>query len=133
MTNIEDKRKHLEMIQAVISRMGSNSFVFKGWSVTIIAGLSAYATADSSKDLLIVAALASAIFWFVDAYYLTIERSYVALYNTIVATKPSKISYSMKIPAIRSSHLLKTAFTRPILYGFYGAVLILLAVAYFLI
>lgn len=133
MTNVEDKRKHLEMTQAVISRMGSNSFVFKGWSVTIIAGLSAYATADSSKELLIVAALASSIFWFVDAYYLTIERSYVALYNVITATKPSKISYSMKIPAIRFSDLLKTAFTRPILYGFYGAVLILLAVAYFLI
>ena len=37
---MESKLKHLEMIQAVINRMASNSFVFKGWSVSIIAGLS---------------------------------------------------------------------------------------------
>ena len=33
---MEKKIKHLEMIQAVIVRMGNNSFLLKGWSVTLI-------------------------------------------------------------------------------------------------
>ena len=40
----EQKIKHLEMIEAVIERMGNNSFQLKGWAVTlvgIIGGLSA--------------------------------------------------------------------------------------------
>jgi hypothetical protein len=34
---------HLQMIQAVITRMGSNSFLLKGWSVTLVAALFALA------------------------------------------------------------------------------------------
>ena len=37
MENIEIKIRHLEMIQAVITRMASNSFMLKGWAVTLIA------------------------------------------------------------------------------------------------
>ncbi len=29
--------RHLEMIQGVVNRLGSNSFMLKGWSMTIIA------------------------------------------------------------------------------------------------
>jgi hypothetical protein len=31
-----DKIKHLEMIQAVISRLANNSFLLKGWSITLV-------------------------------------------------------------------------------------------------
>jgi len=31
---MENKIKHLEMLQNVIARMASNSFIIKGWSVT---------------------------------------------------------------------------------------------------
>ena len=34
---MENKRAHLEMIQAVITRMAGNSFLIKGWSVTLVA------------------------------------------------------------------------------------------------
>jgi len=34
---MENKVKHLEMIQAVIARMATNSFMFKGWAVTLVA------------------------------------------------------------------------------------------------
>jgi len=33
----DDKRKHVEFIQAAIARMAGNSFVIKGWSLTIAA------------------------------------------------------------------------------------------------
>ncbi len=31
--------KHLEFLQAVITRMAGNSFLIKGWSVTLVAAL----------------------------------------------------------------------------------------------
>ena len=34
--------KHLEMIQAIIERMGNNSFIIKGWSFTSIGALFAF-------------------------------------------------------------------------------------------
>ena len=34
---MESKIAHLEMVQAVITRMAGNSFLIKGWSVTLVA------------------------------------------------------------------------------------------------
>ena len=40
MTNdMETKIRHLEMIQGVITRMSSNSFLLKGWAITVMAGV----------------------------------------------------------------------------------------------
>jgi len=36
---MENKIKHLEMIQGVINRMASNSFALKGWAVTLVSGI----------------------------------------------------------------------------------------------
>ena len=36
---LEDKYKHLEMIQNIIQRMATNSFMLKGWAVTLIVAI----------------------------------------------------------------------------------------------
>lgn len=36
---MEEKLKHLELIQNIITRMANNSFLLKGWSITIIVAL----------------------------------------------------------------------------------------------
>ena len=36
MNGMEKVVKHLEMTQAIINRLGSNSFQLKGWSMTLI-------------------------------------------------------------------------------------------------
>ena len=36
---MENKRKHLEFIQAIISRMSSNLFFLRGWTITLIGAL----------------------------------------------------------------------------------------------
>ena len=41
---MEVKLKHLEMIQAVITRMAKNSFLLKGWSITLTAAIFALGT-----------------------------------------------------------------------------------------
>ena len=36
---MDKKLKHLELVQSVINRMASNSFMLKGWAVTLVAGI----------------------------------------------------------------------------------------------
>ena len=47
---MEAKLKHLEFIQAAIARMATNSFLFKGWAMTIAVGIAAFAAADTKAE-----------------------------------------------------------------------------------
>jgi hypothetical protein len=79
----EDTLKHLEFVQAVITRMGSNSFLLKGWNVTLAAGLFALAAKDSNPTFAVVALLPAVVFWGLDAYYLRQERLFRELYDDL--------------------------------------------------
>ena len=35
---MDNKHKHLELVQGVVNRMASNLFMLKGWAVTLVAG-----------------------------------------------------------------------------------------------
>ena len=52
---MEKKIQHLQMIQGIINRMASNSFMLKGWAVTLIAGIFALASKDSDRSYFIIA------------------------------------------------------------------------------
>lgn len=47
---MEQKMKHLELIQEVIKRMANNSFLLKGWTVTLVTGILALASKDTDKQ-----------------------------------------------------------------------------------
>ena len=36
---MNNKHKHLELIQGVINRLSTNSFLLKGWSVVLVSAL----------------------------------------------------------------------------------------------
>ncbi len=129
MTTGDDKRKHLEMVQQVITRMASNSFLFKGWSITLIAAISVYAAKGNNKALLAIPIASTLVFWAVDAYYLMLERAFVNIYNTVATTPPSKINF--KITPAKEDKTFSVWFKtlwRPVLCAFYGVTLILLAI-----
>ena len=50
---MENKIKHLEFIQTVITRMNQNSFQIKGWMITIVSALLAL-YASSGKQIYIL-------------------------------------------------------------------------------
>jgi hypothetical protein len=75
--------KHLELIQSVISRLASNSFALKGWSVTVTAALLALAAKESNLGFGVVAFYPAVAFWGLDAYYLRQERRFRALYDAV--------------------------------------------------
>lgn len=95
MRRMENKRKHLEMIQNVISRISANSFSIKGWAVTLVAGIFALANKDADKSYFLVAYVPIIIFWGLDSYYLLQERLFRALYNKVRILKEEEIDFSM--------------------------------------
>lgn len=52
---IENKLKYLELIQSVINRMASNSFMLKGWAVTLVTGIFALVGKGTDKLYFLIA------------------------------------------------------------------------------
>ncbi len=93
---MEKKLKHLEMIQAVISRMAGNSFLLKGWSVTLAAAVIALAANKDSHALLtLIALLPVVMFWLLDGYYLHQERLFRKLYDHVRLQDDDAVDFSM--------------------------------------
>jgi hypothetical protein len=90
----------LEFIQAIISRLAGNSFLLKGWAVTLAAALLGFA-AQSRRPLLGAVALLPALaFWGLDAYYLRHERIFRALYERSAARPAASRSLSLRTDAV---------------------------------
>lgn len=130
---MEAKLKHLEFIQAAIARMATNSFLFKGWAITIAAGLSAFAAVDTRRALLAMAVVSTALFWGLDGYYLWLERGFVQLHTEVAAKAEADIDFSMKIDKTDAARRwLKTCW-RPHLWIFYGAIIAVDVIGIFVI
>jgi len=72
---------YFTIIQNVITRMAQNSFLIKAWSVTIVAAI--FILTYSVINVIIFAVLLMIIgmFWYLDSYYLKLERLFRRLYN----------------------------------------------------
>jgi hypothetical protein len=91
------KVKHLEMILSLISRVSSNSFFLKGWSLTLIAGVFALSAKDANDYLYLFSFVPILLFWFLDSYYLQLERKYRCLFNSVLLKKPEEIDFRLDI------------------------------------
>lgn len=93
---LDNKIKHLEMIEEIIKRMASCSFKLKGWAVTLIAGIFALASKDANQTYFVIAYVPIIVFWGLDAFYLQKDRLYGALYDKVRVLDNDKIDFSMK-------------------------------------
>lgn len=97
-----NKLAHLSMIQGVINRMGGNLFFLKGWAVTLIVGLFAASISFGGKSYLQWILIGIMIFfWGFDAYFLSLERCYRHLYDTIRNKDEKEVDFSMDISGFR--------------------------------
>lgn len=92
---MEAKIKHLEFIQNTINRMAGNSFLLKGWSITIVGGLLAFSLKEMSVDYVLVSLAVLFFFWILDSYFLTLERSYIRLYDHVRQKSENDVDFSM--------------------------------------
>lgn len=71
----DDARQYLQMMQENITRMATNSANTKTWLVTIVAAFLAIGSSiDDLHYWLLLALVPIFVLWFMDAYYLRLER-----------------------------------------------------------
>ncbi|MFF4387541.1 MULTISPECIES: hypothetical protein [unclassified Streptomyces] len=81
----EQDLKHLELLQSVISRLSNNSFLVKGWCITLNSVLIAVAHGRPNWRTVPVVVAVAIGFWLLDGYYLRQERLFRSLYEKIAA------------------------------------------------
>ena len=80
----DEKIKHLEFIQNLITRMNTNSFQIKGLFVSNISILLALYISKKNIGFISISIFPLILFWFLDTYYLTQERRLRELYNQLI-------------------------------------------------
>jgi len=89
--------KELDLIQDVVKRMTNNSFLAKGWLITLL-GIILALTKDNllntegtftlmSTYIYALLCLPILMFWYLDAYFLWQERFYRHLYNWVIVER----------------------------------------------
>ena len=92
---MENKRAHLEMIQAVVNRMSINSFLLKGWSVVLVSALFALAAGGPQRMFVYLAYFPAIAFWVLDGYFLRQERLFRKLYDRVRHFDGQQVDFSM--------------------------------------
>lgn len=83
---MQEKMKHLELTQNVITRLANNSFQVKKWCLAVIGAIWAVTLKEDQgtfKHLLGLIALIIS-FWYLSSYYLQQERLFRKIYDYIV-------------------------------------------------
>lgn len=130
---METKIKHLEMIQAVVNRMAGNSFLIKGWAVTLVSAIFALAASGSKFEFILICYFALPVFWMLDSYYLHQERSYRSLFES-VRTKTTDTDFSMDASVFDSQNnsWVSSAFSKTMLTFYGGTIAIVIFVMFWM-
>ncbi len=100
--------KYLDHIQAVITRHNSNSFMIKGWTITICTAILAIAGTWKEPLLSLIALVPITVFWVLDSFYLANERCFVSLYSAAINGYKLKV----KNAKLLKSKQVKTEFEK---------------------
>lgn len=132
--DLEVKIKHLEFIQAVITRLNTNSFAIKGWAITLIASLFALAAANANVKFIYAVFVIIPPFWILDGFYLSSERKFRGLYNEVRKVNHIVIDFSMETDEFKGSKYSwgRCLFASTVLIVHGGLLLITLLATYIL-
>ncbi|NLJ39189.1 MAG: hypothetical protein GX432_10560 [Candidatus Atribacteria bacterium] len=124
--------KEIDVIQNIIKRMAFNSFLIKGWAVTLIT-VTLLLKGDAYQNL--IALIPLFIFWYLDAYFLWQERAYRELYKWVIENrlKDDKLECDKYLFDMKAGKRFgKKIQTKPrimfseTLLAFYGSILLLI-------
>ena len=132
---MENKIKHLEMIENIIERMAKNCFELKGLTITLLVLIISLAGEQTAKTILILLIFIPIIFFGVlDAYYRQMERKYKALYKCVAKKPENEIDFNMdtsvdEVKAEGGKRLgLFNCMGSPSISVFYGPVIIVMVI-----
>ena len=88
--SVEEIHKEIDLIQACITRMAQNSFMIKGWFVSLYAVILALLP-EKVNILLLCSALVAVtlIFWYLDGFFLRTEKVYRKIYDWVLEVRPN--------------------------------------------
>lgn len=95
MEKLENKIKHLEMIENIIERMAKNSFQLKAWAMTLVTVVGALGAKEADKRFMLLAFVPIIGFWLLDTFYIQQERRYKALYRSVCEKREEDIDFNL--------------------------------------
>ena len=133
MNKQEILHKEIDLIQNIINRMANNSFLLKGWLITLIVAVLASTTEKIITDDIsyfgLILILPLVVFWYLDAFFLHKEKCYRELYNWIIENRENsdKKLYSLNYEDYEDKvkSVICIMFS-PTLRAFYGITFLLL-------
>jgi hypothetical protein len=118
----EDRRKHLELVSAIVGRMAGASSASKGWSITIAGAAFGVAVVRDSWYLFLLGIVALVVFGIIDGLYLHNEKRFRDLYDAIVEDNSiSPLSMDTSSLVARPKNKSYISFS---VLGFYGPLVV---------
>jgi len=131
----EEKLKHLEFVQNIITRMNTNSFQIKEWTIAIVSAILGIFIATKNANFFLLGIFPAVTSWLLDAYYLSQERRFRGLYNDIagVTKNPKNIKLFAMRPDLYTggSYSVKSVFFSRTICGMYAPIILLLFILFF--
>ena len=111
--------KEIDLIQNCINRMARNSFMLKGWAISLLAVVLAL-TADRLNPLFLFCSVFIPLlcFWYLDAFFLRTEKMYRKMYEWVLKERkegrmdfqydlePSRFKLSSKLIGLSTLNIL---------------------------
>ncbi len=119
--------KEIELIQDIIKRMAFNSFMIKGWAITLVVVSLLIKSADKQQAW--IAFIPLLVFWYLDAYFLWQERMYRKLYEWVIDHRLETDEKPFSLDAYRFRETVQSKFRimfSETLLWFYGAIAVLI-------
>ena len=83
------------MIQETVNRMAGNSLKMKEWCIGISSALFGLSFTTKNSDAINIVYLIVALFWFLDGYYLRLEKSFRRVFENARNTPHNQIDFCM--------------------------------------
>lgn len=112
---------YLGFVQNAITRMAQNSYLLKGWTVTLVAAIFALSLTLDSTFLITIALLPTIVFSVLDAYYLRQERLFRKLYDDVRRNPQGVEAFSMNTSPYQVDDIAEIMKTISI-WPFYSAI-----------
>lgn len=85
--------KEIDLLQSRIEKVEKTSFTIKGWTITLVTAVLALLPESIEKFVIsLVVASATLAFWYLDAFYLKVDKSYRLKYNWVVQNRMTNTS-----------------------------------------
>lgn len=121
--------EEIKLVQDILKRMSANSFLIKGWTLTLVVATLLFKADDKVAKQIPLACIPLFMFWFLDTYYLRQEKLFRRLHCWIIKHRLNTDEFLLDFATSRFEKdvpgFWKVAVSKTLL-GFYGSITFLI-------